>query len=127
MKKTILLITGMLVLSGAAMADCGACGEAADVQKKAAGEVKAATQCTAEKAACTKVKAACKAEKAACEKKAACEVKAKKCGADKASCTQKAACEVKAAKKCGADCGKPCCAAKGPKKSLGQKLMFWKK
>jgi len=85
MKKLVLLIAGVLVVSGTALADCGSCGaDAEKAQKKATCEMKA----TQDKAAC-----------------------AMKSAEDKAACTKdNAACEMK--KKCGADCKKPCCAAK---------------
>ncbi len=62
MKKLLLLIVGMLVLSGTAMADCGSC--AGDAKKKAKCELKTSqekVECdakAAKKKACKKLEAA---------------------------------------------------------------------
>ncbi len=65
MKKLLLLLAGILVLSGTALADCGTCETAAPVKKKAPCELKETKACGAnsKKASCVKAKKA-KAKKA---------------------------------------------------------------
>ena len=68
MKKLTGIILGMLIFSGTAMADCGACDAPKAAQKKAACKMEAAQS-----------KSTC--EMKAAKSKAACELKvAKKCG-----------------------------------------------
>jgi len=103
MKKLIALIVSLMLLAVVVEAGCGSCSAAAKDTKKAA--------------VCD-VKGTCKAEAAK-----------KSCGAgcEKACCKKDDACEIKKAaekKACGSDCAKPCCAEK---KSIWQKLQFWKK
>ncbi len=107
MKKILLLITGALLIAATAQANCGTC-DAAGAKDKAA--------CAVKKGECAKDKAACAVKQGECAKdKAACAVKQGECSKDEA-------CAMKA-KKCGADCNKPCCAEK---KGFFQKLKFWK-
>ena len=89
MKKLLLIITGLLVLGGTAIADCGTCeGSAADAQKKASCKIKQAS----EKIPCALKKTGCKKKNAA--KRAVCPKRIEK---EKALLEQKAACEKEAA------------------------------
>jgi hypothetical protein len=75
MKKWILLIVGTLIVSGAAMADCGSCeAPAKDAKKKVTCDVKAGCKVDA-----ATVKAGCPCKKAGCAVKAGCDKKAAGC------------------------------------------------
>ena len=145
MKKCLWVIAGLMLFAVAVEADCGSCDAAkpsaceAKMDKQAACAVKA--ECKAEAPVCD-VKGTCKAEaakekasgkmkaaneKAACkmegaENKAACEMK---------NAQDKAAGKMKAAKPCGSNCKKPCCAAKevednASEKAQKQRKKWWK-
>jgi|GEM_PF-4014406 len=112
MKKCLWVIAGLMLFAVAVEADCGSC----DAAKPSACEAKMDKQ-----AACA-VKAECKAEAPVCDVKGTCKAEAAK---------EKASGKMKAAKPCGPNCKKPCCAAKevednASEKAQKQRKKWWK-
>jgi len=109
MKKWLLLVVSLLLFAAMVEAGCGACDAPKDAEKEAVCEVKGT----------------CKTE--AAQEKAVGETKDEITkAADKVEAAQeKAVTKAEAATTCGPDCKKPCCAP-AEKKTIWQKLQFWK-